>query len=439
MNILIVGSGGREHTLAAGYALSKKVKKIIVTPGNGLISQTSQKIKTEPTVAATDFDGVVELARKYKIDLVDVAADDQLAEGFVDKLQALGIKAFGPTQKAAEIEWNKDWARHFMQKYKLPIPHYETFTDAKKAIAYVQNLKEQVLYVKASGLALGKGAIRAENKKETIAAINSMKNFGKAGDTFLIEQCLVGEEFSLFAICDGKNYQIVGTAQDHKTVYEHDKGPNTGGMGCVSNPKVVTPEVLKEAEGKILKPFMEGMQKEGRAYVGILYLGAMKTHSASSGQATGVKVVEFNARWGDPEAEVIVPSLKTDYLTIVQAVLAHKLNKIKIKHDNLSRVSVAGCSRGYPVDYSRVKGKVITGLEKVMKLPNVKVFGAGIVKQGKNFVAHGGRVFHIVGEGKTLQEARKKAYDAMAMVDIEGNNLHFRKDIGWRDMERVKS
>ena len=429
MNILIVGSGGREHALATAYSKSKKIKKIIVAPGNGLIDYKATRIKVEPTVAASDFDGILGLIKKYKIDLVDVAADDQLAEGFVDKLQALGIKAFGPVKKAAEIEWNKDWSRHFMAKYKLPVPSYRSFSDVKKAIAYVKSLKDQVLYIKASGLALGKGAIRAENKKEAITAINSMKQFGKAGETFLIEECMIGEEFSLFAICDGKNYQIVGTAQDHKTVYDHDLGPNTGGMGCVLNPKVVTPKVFKQVEENILKPFMKGMQKEGKAYTGILYLGAMVTK-------TGIKIVEFNSRWGDPEAEVLIPAIKTDYLTVVENALNGKINKTKIVCDKLSRLSVAGCSLGYPIDYSKVKGKIVTGLEIAIKSPGVKIFGAGIAKKGKNFIVHGGRVIHVVGEGKTLVQAREKAYKVMALINIQGNNLHFRNDIGWRDLER---
>lgn len=429
MNILILGSGGREHALASAYSKSRKIKQIIVAPGNALVEYKAEKIKVEPSVAATDFDGVVRLVKKYKIDLVDVAGDDPLAEGFVDKLQTLGIKTFGPTKAAAEIEWNKKWSRHFMEKYKLPVPAYRSFSDTKKAITYVNSLKEQVLYVKASGLALGKGAIRAENKKEAIKAINSMKSFGNAGETFLIEECMVGEEFSLFAICDGENYQIVGTAQDHKTVYNHDLGLNTGGMGCVSNPKVVTPQMLKKVKQTILEPFMKGMKKEGRAYVGVLYLGAMSTK-------TEIKIVEFNSRWGDPEAEVLIPAIKTDYLTIVETALNKKLNRIKIQCDKTSRLSVAGCSLGYPIDYAKVKGKIVTGLEKAMKLPGIKIFGAGIAKKGKNFIVHGGRVFHVIGEGKTLVQAKDKAYKAMAMVNIQGSNLHYRTDIGWRDLER---
>jgi phosphoribosylamine--glycine ligase len=431
MNILIIGSIAREHVLAAVYAKSKKVKKIIVAPGNSLMAENISKVKIEPAIGVMDFDGILRLVRKHKIDLVDVAGDDPLAEGFVNRLQELGIKAFGPSKKAAEIEWNKDWSRHFMKKYKLPVPEYHSFSDIKEAITFIKTSKEQVLYVKASGLALGKGAIRAETKEEAITAINSMKNFGKAGETFLIEECLIGEEFSLFAICDGENYQIVGAAQDHKTVYNHDMGPNTGGMGCVSSPKIVTPQIIKKVGKTILDPFMKSMQKEGRPYVGILYLGAMQTKS-------GVKIVEFNARWGDPEAEVLIPAIKTDYLTIVEAALNKKINKLNIILDNLSRVSVAGCSLGYPMDYSKVKGREITGLRKIELIPGVKVFGAGISKKGNKLVASGGRVFQIVGEGKTLLEARAKAYGAMAGVSILGDNLHYRTDIGWRDLERIK-
>jgi len=431
MNILILGSGGREHALATAYGKSKKINIIVVAPGNGLMDYKTKKVKTAPSVLATNFDGALRLIKKYEIDLVDVAADDQLAEGFVDKLQALGIKAFGPTQKEAEIEWNKDWSRHFMEKYKLPVPSYRSFSDIKKGAAYVKNLKEQVLYIKASGLALGKGAIRAENKDEAIKAINSMKSFGKAGETFLIEECMVGEEFSLFAICDGKNYQIFGMAQDHKNVYNHDSGPNTGGMGCISNPQIVTPNIIKKVKRTILDPFMKGMKKEGRPYTGILYLGAMLTKN-------GVKIVEFNARWGDPEAEVLIPAIKTDYLTIVENALSQKLNQTEISCDKIHRISIAGCSLGYPIDYASVKGKQVIGLDKAMAFLGVNVFGAGLVRKNNQFLAHGGRVFHLVGEGKTLLEARAKVYGAMSIISIVGDNLHYRTDIGWRDLERIK-
>jgi len=429
MKILILGSGGREHALAKIYSKSKRVEKVFVVPGNGLMDFQSDKIKIFPEIKSTDFEGVLDLAKEHGIDLVDVAQDDPLALGFVDQLKKNGITAFGPMQKAAEIEWNKEWARNFMQKYNLPIPSFKVFKERKTAIKYIGSLPEQTLYIKASGLAAGKGAIKTKNKRQAIKAISKMSQFGKAGETFLIEECLVGEEFSLFAICDGKNYKITKIAQDHKTVYNSDQGPNTGGLGCVAPAKIIDRKILKEVETKILKPFLLGMQKEKRPYAGILYLGGIVTGG-------GVKIIEFNARWGDPEAEVILPGIQTDYLKIIDAVLEGKLNKLKIDFDNKVRVSVAGCSLGYPDDYSKVKGKEIFGLNLAMKLKSVKIFGAGIKRKGKKFFADGGRIFHLVAEGKDIREARKRAYEAMSLIFVEGNNLHYRIDIGWRDVER---
>ncbi len=430
LNILVIGSNGREHALAVSYAKSKRVKKVIMTPGNGLTDFVNKKIKNYPNVSMMDFERIVDVCKKEKIDFIDVAQDDIIAAGFVDKFNKLGIAAFGPSQKAAQIEWDKEWARNFMKKYQLPIPKFRTFNDKKEAIKYVESLPPQVLYVKASGLAAGKGAIRAENKKQAIEAIDSMSQFGKSGETFLIEEALVGEEFSLFAICDGGDYKIVSWAQDHKTVFDNDRGPNTGGMGCVAPASVVNKKVLKESEEKILKPFVKGMQKEGRMYCGVIYFGGMLTQN-------GVKIIEFNARWGDPEAEVILPGIKTDFLNIVEAVLLGKLKKLKVELDKKIRISVAGCSRGYPGDYSKVKGKEIFGLPKAMKLSGITIFGAGIKRKDGRFFANGGRIFHLVAEGKDIIEARKKAYQAMKLISIEGDNLHYRKDIGWRDMERL--
>ena len=265
-----------------------------------------------------------------------------------------------------------------------------------------------------------------------------MPQFGKAGDTFLIEEGLVGEEFSLFALCDGQHYKIVGWAQDHKTVFDGDHGPNTGGVGSVAPAGVVDKDVLAEVETKILTPTMAGMQKEGRPFTGIVYLGAMLTKN-------GVKVIEFNARFGDPEAEVIVPGIQTDYISIVEAVMRGSLNTLTVEKDDKVRLSVAGCSRGYPTDYSAVKGKEIFGLTEAMKLPGIIIYGAGISKlaskevkrEGNRFFANGGRVFHLVAEGENIIQARVRAYGAMAMISIEGNNLHYRTDIGWRDVERL--
>lgn len=430
MNILIIGGGGREHAIAGAYLKSRKIKKIIIAPGNDLIRLMSSKIKVFTDIKALDFEKLSDLAKKEKIDLVDIAQDEPLAEGFVDKFQREHFLTFGPTQKAAEIEWNKEWARGFMKKYKLPIPQFKSFNNEREAISYVKKLKNQTLYIKASGLALGKGAIRAENKEEAISAIHSMKQFGKAGETFLIEECLEGEEFSAFAVCDGKNYKILGFAQDHKRVFAGDFGPNTGGMGAVSNPGIITVKIRQEIEKNILTPFTKGMKKEGRPYSGILYLGGMVTKN-------GVKIIEFNSRWGDPEAEVLIPGILTDYLTIVESTIKRQLGKLKIVRDLLFRISVAGASLGYPNDYSNVKGKKVFGLEKTEKTLGVRLFGAGVSKKDKNFVVNGGRVFHIMAEGKTLIQARTKAYGAISNIYIEGNNLHYRNDIGWRDMMRI--
>ena len=430
MKVLIIGSGGREHALAEIYEKSKKVSKVLVVPGNGLIGLNSKKIEAVFKVGVKDIEEIIKFCKKNKIDHVDVAADDQLAAGYVDRFQREGIYAFGPTKNAAEIEWSKKWARDFMQKYKLPIPKFKIFNNQKDAVKYVNSIPEQTFYIKASGLAAGKGAIRAENKKDAIAAIESMKDFGDAGATFLVEECMKGEEFSLFAICDGKNYVITKIAQDHKTVFNADKGPNTGGMGCVASSAVLDQKRIKDIENKILKPFMKGMQIEKRPYVGILYLGGMVTKK-------GVGIVEFNARWGDPEAQVILPSIKTDYMTIMDFVKKQKLNKLKINFDKKIRVSVSCCSRGYPDNYQNIKGKQIFGLENLKKEKNILLYGAGVKKDAKKITVNGGRILHVVGEGKNILEARKNVYRAVSTLYVENDGLHYRTDIGWRDINRL--
>ncbi len=430
MNILIIGQNGREHVLAQTYAKSKSVKKVIITPGNGLTDFTSKKVKNHPEVGMFDFEKIVEICKKEKIDLIDVPQENIIETGHVDRLSSLGFRVFGPTRLAAQLEWDKQWARDLMVKYKLPIPKFESFTNKKEAIEYINKLGDKLLFIKAAGLAYGKGVIRVENKKEGIEAVKSMSKLGKSGETFLIEEGLIGEEFSLFALCDGKDYQIVSFAQDHKTVYDGDKGPNTGGMGSVAPALVVNKKVFKEVDQKIIKPLINGMLNEGRPYKGILYLGGMLTKN-------GVKVIEFNCRWGDPEAEVILPSIKTDYLKIVESIISVKLKTLKVKLDNKVRVSVAACSKGYPGDYSKVSGKEIFGIENAIKLPGISIFGSGIERKGKRFFASGGRLFYIVGEGKNIIEARERAYKAMKLITIEGDNLHYRTDIGWRDVARL--
>ncbi len=442
MNILVIGQNGREHALAAAYAKSSRVNKVIMTPGNGLTDFGNDKIKNYPDVGMMDFDKIVAVCKKENIDLVDVAQDDIISKGYVDKFTKLGIKAFGPTQKASQLEWDKKWSRDFMVKYGLPIPGFKSFDNQKEAIEYVKKLPEQLLFIKAAGLALGKGVIRADKKQQAIHAIKEMSSFGKSGETFLIEQGLIGEEFTLFAICDGNSYVITKSSQDHKTIFDGDKGPNTGGVGSVAPTSAITPKLLKEIEEKIIIPTLAGMKKEGRPYAGILYVGGMITKN-------GIKIIEFNARWGDPEAEVILPSIQTDYVDIVNAVTMKQparnasqrdavgLNNVTISFDNKVRISVAGCAKGYPKDYSAVKGKEIFGLQDAMQKPGITIFGSGITRKGNKFFVNGGRIFYIVAEGKDILETRKKAYAALKLVSIDGNNLHYRKDIGWRDIQRL--
>lgn len=428
MKILVIGSNGREHALATKYSESKKVDMVFIAPGNGLTDYGTKKIKNVP-IPMNDIEALVKFARKEKIDFVDVAQDDCLSKGYVDRFQEENIKVFGPTKKAAEIEWNKDWSRKFMHKYNLPIPSFQVFSDTKSAIDYVKKIKNSLLFIKASGLALGKGVIRAENFQEASDAIYQMKSFGESGKTFLIEEGLVGEEFSLFVICDGKNYVLAQAAQDHKTIYNNNVGPNTGGIGCIAPTNAIDNSSLKKIEKIIIKPFLLGMEKENRRYSGILYVGGIITK-------TGIKIIEFNARWGDPEAEVVLPGISSSYLDLALSVIKKKLDTATISFDNNTRVAITACANGYPVDYSNIKGKEIFGIDEIMALPQVRIFGSGIKRVGKRFFVNGGRILHVVGEGKNVQEARKKAYGAISLLFIEENNLHYRTDIGWRDLQR---
>lgn len=427
--VLITDAGGRGAALVDKYARSEHVDRILVVPGNDLMQiNTKKQVITYSNLKTTSVPEILELAKREKVDLVDVAQDNAVEVGLVDELNKLGIVAVGPTRNAGRIEWDKAWARDFMVKYGIPVPKYKTFKSEKDGIGFVKKHQNSRWFVKASGLAEGKGAIPASNAKEAVFAIKQMQKFGKSGETFLLEEWLIGEEFSAFAICDGKNFQIVGSAQDHKRINNGDLGPNTGGMGCVSNPLIVNSKI-KVQISKIFEKTIRGLLNEGRPYKGVLYLGGMVVDG-------NVKVIEFNARWGDPEAQVILPSIKNDLYEINTAVISGKIKELKLKIDKKVRVVVAATAKNYPEDYSKAKGKKIFGIEKV-RGEGVKIYGAGIKKIGKSFVVNGGRVLYVVGEGNDVLQARKKAYKAMSLISIEGDNLHYRKDIGWRDLQRL--
>ncbi|MDE2025652.1 MAG: phosphoribosylamine--glycine ligase, partial [Patescibacteria group bacterium] len=324
--------------------------------------------------------------------------------------------------------------RKFMKKYEIPQPEFAVFESVDDGIAYLQNQPDQSWFVKASGLAEGKGALPAANNAEAEERIVELQKFGDAGKTYLLEKWLKSEdgsnaeEFSAFALSDGNSWQHIGFVQDHKRALDGDKGENTGGMGVSTPPLVITENVKKQTEEIFSKTF-EGMKKEGRAYKGVLYLGGILVGGK-------VYVVEYNARWGDPEVEVLLPGITKDYFDIVSVITQQGLHTIVITTDGKARVGVCGSAKGYPGDYSGVKGKKITGLENAK---NVVVYGAGIKKDGSNFVVNGGRVFYVIGEGKDVLEARNKAYDALESISIEGENLYYRKDIGWRDVQRLTS
>lgn len=428
--VLVVDGGGRGAALVHKYSLSTFVSKIIAIPGNDLMQiNSSIPVKTYQHLKTTSVKDILEVCGKEKVDLVDVAQDNAIAVGLVDALNKAGIKAVGPTRMAGQIEWNKAWARKFMSKYAIPSPKFKICNSQKQGIDFVKKHKAS-WFVKASGLAEGKGAIPAENTNEAIRGIKQMRKFGSAGKTYLLEEWLEGEEFSAFALSDGKNYQIVGFAQDYKRVNDGDLGENTGGVGCVLNPLIINAKIKRQTE-KIISKALNGLKKENRPYKGVLYLGGIVVRGK-------VFVIEYNARWGDPEAQVLLPSIKNDLYQINEAIILGNIKKLKIKLDKKARIVIAGVSKGYPVDYSKAKGKRIFGIEKVQQIPGIQIYGAGIKKAGRNYLTQGGRLFYIVGEGRNVIEARQKAYRAMSKMSVEGNNLHFRTDIGWRDVERLR-
>ena len=431
--VLVVDGGGRGSALVHKYSLSPRVSKILCIPGNDLNGLNSKKpVKIYPHLATTSVGQIVEICKKEKVDLVDVNQDNAVEAGLTDELIKNGIKAIGPSKLAGQIEWDKAWARDFMKKYKIPQPKYHVCNSQKEGVTYIKKQKEGKWFIKAAGLAFGKGALPAENNKRAIERIKEMNKFGKSGDTYVIEEWLEGEEFSLFALCDGNLYHIVGCAQDHKRMYNWDLGENTGGIGCSTPPLVVAPKVLRETDRNIIKKTVDGLKKEGREFKGILYLGAIIVRGR-------VYVIEFNARWGSPEAEVLVPAIVNDLFVVSDAMAEGRLSKIHVKVDKKARVAVTLSLRENPTPTNSKVGRRIYGIDQAKLIPGVTLYGARVSKKGNKYYAGSGRLLHIVGEGKNVIEAREKAYQAASLFSVEGNNLHYRTDIGWRDVERLRA
>ncbi|MBE7034760.1 MAG: phosphoribosylamine--glycine ligase [Ruminococcaceae bacterium] len=417
MKVLVVGGGGREHTIIWKLAQSPMKPELFAAPGNAGIA----KLATCVDIKATDVAGVVQFAKENQIDLTVVAPDDPLMLGMVDSLEQAGLKAFGPRQNAAIIEGSKVFSKDLMKKYGIPTAAYEVFDDSEKAISYLQTVSYPTV-VKAEGLALGKGVIIAQNFEEAKAAVEDImcdKVFGDAGSRVVIEEFLTGHEVSVLAFTDGKTLYPMVSAQDHKRAYDNDEGPNTGGMGTFSPSRLYTKAIHEECMSKIFMPTMAAMNKEGRTFKGVLYFGLIMTEN-------GVKVIEYNARFGDPETQVVLPRLKTDLLEIFLAVAEERLADIDVVWDDGAAVCVVLASGGYPKQYA--KGLPIHGIEDAESDPAITVFHAGTAMKDGVYVTAGGRVLGVTAVGDDLEAAIKKAYEGAAKVCFD--KVHYRKDIG---------
>lgn len=417
MKVLVVGSGGREHAIVWKLKQSPKADKIYCAPGNAGIAKDAECVP----IAAMEIDKLVKFAKDEKIDFTIIGMDDPLVAGVVDAFEAEGLKVFGPRKNAAIIEGSKAFSKDLMKKYGIPTAKYETFDNYDEAKAYVLSQSVPVV-VKADGLALGKGVLICNTHDEAVAALDEImvdKKFGASGSKVVIEEFLTGPEVSVLSFCDGKTVVPMVSAQDHKRAFDNDEGLNTGGMGTFSPSRIYTKEINDECMEKIFKPTVAAMAAEGRTFVGILYFGLMLTKD-------GMKVIEYNARFGDPETQVILPRLKTDMLEIMEACVDKTLDKMNIEWYDNAAVCVVEASGGYPVSYE--KGFEITGLDEVAKRDDIVVFHAGTALKDGKFVTNGGRVLGITGIGKDLDEARKIAYEGVDIVNFE--KKHFRHDIG---------
>lgn len=427
----ITDGGGRGSVLAHKYAQSSHVGKIIAVPGNDLMSlNISPHVGFERIAAKLAAENAYHIAELLhgKATRIDVCQDDVVWGGAVNRARELGIPTLGPTREAGRLEWDKAYAREFMKQYGIPHPAFHVFQSQEEGIELLRAAADQPWAVKAFGPALGKGVIIAANNDEAMAAIRRMGEFGASGATYLLERYLDGEEFSTYVVCDGSRYQVLGSAQDHKRLNDGDEGPNTGGMGCSSSPLILTPDMMEQVHD-ILRRTFAGLEREGHPYTGVLYLGGMVVDGK-------VFVIEYNARWGDPEAQVVVPGLKTDLFEIGNAAIEGHIDRLTIETDQKIRVAIALAAKGYPDQ--PVKGKEITGIRDAQKLPGITVYGAGVREDGGRHFSNGGRLLYVVGEGDDVLQAREKAYDAMDRIKVEDDSGHFRTDIGYRDAARLK-
>jgi len=416
MKILVIGGGGREHALVWKLKQSPRATRIYCAPGNAGIGTIAENVP----VAVSDLAGLLNFAQAEKIDLTVVGPDDALAAGIVDLFQQNGLRIFGPTRAGARFESSKIFAKEFMQRHGIPTASSGHFSDSAEAHRFCQKMKYPVV-IKADGLALGKGVIIAPSSDvaaKTIYRIMERGQFGDAGRSIVIEEFLEGQECSIHALVDGKNYLLFPGAQDHKQVFDGDRGPNTGGMGTFSPAKILTPELEQSVRSEVMQPFLNGLQAEGIAFSGLLFPGLMLTGG-------GMKVLEFNCRFGDPETQVLLPRMKSDLVDLIEATIDGTLVGKNIEWDERAAVCVVMASGGYPGDYA--KGKPVTGLEQFAGSDDVIVFHAGTKLEDNRVVTAGGRVLGVTALGADLRAAKERAYEAVGRIHFEG--CHYRTDI----------
>ena len=419
MQVLVIGGGGREHALVWKIKQSPRVEKIFCAPGNAGTAEIAENIP----IAADDIKGLLEFALQKEIGLTVVGPEQPLVKGIVDRFEEKGLRIFGPNARAAELEGSKSFSKDIMKKYGLPTAEYKTFNSADSAAKYIEN-KNCPLVVKADGLAAGKGVLLCQTADEALAAVDSImgkRSFGEAGNQIVVEEFLEGEEVSVLAFSDGQTVLLMDSAQDHKAAYDGDKGPNTGGMGAYSPAPIFTETMRQKVRDKIMLPMIRAMQQEGRPYKGILYAGLMLTK-------TGPQILEFNARFGDPETQPLLVRMDSDIIPIFEACIDGTLDKCPLQWKNESSVCVVMAAKGYPDSYE--KGKPISGLKDANALPGVVVFHAGTKEQDGEVLTQGGRVLGVTAIGEDTATAISRAYEAVEKIEWDG--IHYRKDIGHR-------
>lgn len=424
MKVLVIGSGGREHALVWKMLQSKKVKKLFCAPGNAGIAQEAECVNIQPD----NIDGLLSFAKEKKINLTVVGPELPLSLGIVDKFEEAGLRVFGPTASAARLEYSKAFAKEMMANCNISTAAFKTFTSSHEAKEYIKE-KGAPLVIKADGLAAGKGVIIAESKDEAINAVTDMMEkrvFGDAGEKVVIEDCLKGEEASFMVFTDGDTIVPMVSAQDHKRVFDNDKGPNTGGMGAYSPAPVVTDVLADKVIKEVFKPLLSGLKREGIIYKGVLYAGLMIDDNQ-------LNVLEFNCRFGDPEAQPILFRLKSDIIEIMEAIIDSKLSEADVEWRQEASVCVVIASKGYPANYE--KGEVITGIDNAEKITGVKVFHSGTAKKDNNIVTAGGRVLGVTASGIDINEAVKTAYKAVEKIKFDG--MHYRRDIASKALMAV--